>query len=310
MKAFLLDSIRWVGVLWAKSGVACGWLYQWLEQIGPGFSGHRRVRRLQNGLVMECDLRDHVQRQIYFLGGYEPIEAELFLSLLLPGSTVIDAGANVGFYSLMMAERVGPEGRVHSFEPVAENFEVLLRHVAINALEGRMVLNHRALWHREERLRFSLPEGHGSNAGGYSAAEQERPLRQVECEAIALDQYVTEARIARVDAIKMDIEGAEQFALQGAVQTLKQRPLIFLEVCQETCRRFGYEPAALWEILKPFGYRIYRIGSVHSASGWVDDFSGIVQSNVLLIPKDYPTRLQETWDDKAIRRKYARGAPS
>ena len=50
---------------------------------------------------MDCDLRDHVQQQIYFFGGYEPIEASLLLSLLGEGDVVVDAGANVGFYTLI-----------------------------------------------------------------------------------------------------------------------------------------------------------------------------------------------------------------
>jgi FkbM family methyltransferase len=303
----LATGARLLGAAWARTGVAPGWLYQSLERIGTRFPAGRRVRRMHNGLRMECDLRDHVQRQIYFFGGYEPIETELFTSLLEPGDTVVDAGGNVGFHALMAAERVGPSGAVHTFEPIPENLLILRRHVELNGLSGHVRVIPRALWHRAEKLRFRLGHAHAANAGGYSAATRGESLRELECEAVTLDDHVAAHGIARVAAIKMDIEGAERFALQGAARTLREhRPLIFLEVCRETCAGFGYHPSDLWQPLQPLGYRIYRMGSTRAASGWVPDFGGIEQSNVLLFPDGFARRFNERWDDKAIRRKFAR----
>ena len=296
--------IRFLAESWAKSGRACGWLYATLDRIGPSFSDKKRRRRLYNGVLMDCNLRDHVQRQIYFLGGYEPIEADLFLSLLKEGDTVIDAGANVGFYSLMLAEKLGKSGRVHAFEPVPENFEVLERHVELNSFHARIFLNRKALWNRNETLTFSLGEIHHSNAGGYSARATGGDLKKIKAEAVTLDDYVRSSKILKVDAIKMDIEGAEKFALSGASEVLAvHRPLIFLEVCRETCERFGYSVDDLWDQIAPFGYRIYKMGSTSPRSGWVDNFNGIVQSNVLLFPKEGHFQFDENWDDKKIRRK-------
>src|SRR5205085_1504296 len=73
-----------------------------------------------------------VQRHIYFQGVYEPVEAYLFSRLAAPGMTVVDAGANVGQYTLIASARVGPSGAVHSFEPVPETYRVLAEHVAAN----------------------------------------------------------------------------------------------------------------------------------------------------------------------------------
>ena len=73
---------------------------------------------LPNGCSMHCDLRQHVDRHIYYLGAYEPVESYLFTRLLQPGMTVIDAGANIGQYTLLAATAVGSRGTVHCFEPV------------------------------------------------------------------------------------------------------------------------------------------------------------------------------------------------
>ena len=64
---------------WAKSGTAPGWLYAYLEGHGGNLSRAPIVRALKCGLRIKLDLRDHVQRQIYFFGAYEPIELSLFL---------------------------------------------------------------------------------------------------------------------------------------------------------------------------------------------------------------------------------------
>ena len=93
---------------WGSSAKAPGLWYQAVERWGTRCgAGKQWLRRLPNGLVMSCDLRDHVQRQIYFQGCYEPVEAYLFCKLIKPGMTVIDAGANVGQYTLLASTSVG-----------------------------------------------------------------------------------------------------------------------------------------------------------------------------------------------------------
>ena len=294
--------------LWAKSGIACGWLYTFLERIGEKFSPRKRTRKLFNGLLMNCDLRDHVQRQVYFFGAYEPIEADLFLSLIKKGDTVIDAGANVGFYSLLMADKVGHTGKVHSFEPIPNTYEILRQHIQGNRLP-QVVLNKKALWHQNGQLKFSLSEEHRLNSGGYSASSSIHSISEVTCDAVTLDDYVNSNGINKIHAIKMDIEGAEKFALQGAMQSLSHHhPVVFLEVCRETCGKLGYQTRELWDLLRPVGYRIYKVASTYESSGWIETFDDLIQSNVLLIPANEKSILDQIseykWDDKKIRKKY------
>ncbi len=288
---------------WAKTGKAPGWLYQILEDRANSFSSEPIIKQLRNGLTVECSLSDHVQRQIYFFGAYEPIELSLFLGTLKEGSTVVDAGANIGFYSLMASQEIGPAGRIFSFEPVPETFARLTENVERNALNNITPVN-QALWNKSDTLRFSLAKENEQNIGGYSFSESETAVKHTECQAIPLDEFATQAGIERIDAMKMDIEGAERFALEGAAGMIsRDHPVILLEVCRQTCGNAGYSPDDLWDFLKGHGYRAYVIGSNFENSGWIEDFSEIIQRNVLLFPEgdSFPF---SSWDDKIFRKRY------
>ncbi len=86
-------------------------------------------RRKLFGYDVELSLVDHIQRNVY-LGTYEPHDSSLVRNYLKPGMTVMDIGANIGYYSLMASQIIGPAGRVFSFEPNPElgrNLEQTIR---------------------------------------------------------------------------------------------------------------------------------------------------------------------------------------
>ena len=288
---------------WAKSGKAPGWLYEYLDGHGGTLSRRPLIRTLRHGLRIKLDLRDHVQRQIYFFGAYEPIELSLFLGRLQPGFTAIDAGANVGFYSIMMGHTVGTAGRVFAFEPVPDTFARLEENIGLNDLPQLSPVNH-ALWNERETLSFSLSRDNAHNLGGYSFAPSHDAIRQTRCSGIPLDEFARDARIERVDAIKMDIEGAERSALKGGREIItRDLPVFLLEVSTATCARAGYRTGDLWDFFDALDYRPYLVGATFEDSGWIGDFSDIQQSNVLLIPPNQSDSIGE-WNDKAICRAY------
>jgi FkbM family methyltransferase len=293
-------------VAWAKTGRAPGYLYQAIENLGQRTKMPLiRDRKLFNGMLIECDLRDHVQQQIYFFGGYEPIEAGLFLSLLKPGDCVFDIGANVGFYTMLMSKKVSNLGQVHSFEPVPKNFSKLSNNYSKNGKPQNIALNQSALWDESTTLRFSLDEQHENNCGGFSAGKPAKAIEEFQCSAMTLEGYVLGKKIERVSALKMDIEGAELRALKGAFPILKRdRPVILLEVCAQTCAKFGYSADQLWSILEPLEYAAYRIGGTCGLSGWIDNFQNIEQANVLLIPRNRVGDFEINWDDKILRKHF------
>jgi FkbM family methyltransferase len=136
------------------------------------------------------------------------------------GGTVLDLGANVGFYTLLAAELVGPSGRVHAFEPVPRNLQYLRQHIALNGLTNVSVVE-AAVSDAGGRRRFRL---HVSAAMGHLGDDG-----QMEVSTVALDQFVFETAVAAPHSIKIDVEGAEFSVLQGARETLSQhRPSLLL----------------------------------------------------------------------------------
>lgn len=142
------------------------------------------------------------------------------------GDVVIDAGACWGDTTLHFAHRVGPGGSVHAFECLEENLAIYGDNLQRNPdLGARIELERRALWSETgQKLNF-VANGPGSRV---SAARGDAGS---EVSTVSLDDYAEEAGIARVDFIKMDIEGAEQRALDGAEYILRRdRPKLAISV--------------------------------------------------------------------------------
>src|SRR6202790_3105758 len=107
--------------------------YRLLNLVTPN-EGIRNARVF--GLQFELDLGDWIQRSIY-LGTFEPLETRLVAGFLAPGMTVIDVGANVGYYTALAASKVGSKGRIFAIEPGARAFARLENLIAKNHLPAR-----------------------------------------------------------------------------------------------------------------------------------------------------------------------------
>lgn len=285
--------------IWAKTGWKGAARYDAIERLAPKLSKTRMETRLPDGSVMRCDFNDIVQRQIYFGGLFEPIEAYLFLKLIGPGMTVFDIGANCGQYTLLAAHAVGPSGAVHAFEPMPATFRILEEHVRLNRLSN-VTLNQAALWNENGELELGSDEG---QSGLWSVGLAAGDPTPVKVRAVKFDDYVREHGITRVDLIKMDIEGAEPFMLEGARESLERfRPLFLMEVNKETLGRMGWTPQRLWETLKPLGYRAHAVGQSPRRSGPLADFTNLEFANVIFHVNDLPTEIYSGWDRRPVKR--------
>jgi FkbM family methyltransferase len=302
----LRSTIRFLLRTWSRFPKAPGYLYQIVERWGARLGVKPLECRLFNGTKMSCDLGDQIQRQIYFFGAYEPIEVYLLTHLLRPGMVVIDAGANVGQHTLIAAVEVGRRGEVHAFEPVPKNFRRLVAHVSDNGLGDTVRTNRMALWHEAETVRLSLGSDKASD-GGYTIGAPSEAIHTVACSGIRLDDYVAERKLDRVDFIKMDIEGAEWFALKGATSVLARwRPTMLVEINRGTCRGLGYEPERIWEFLTPYGYSMWAVGQSPEMCRALSSLDGVEGVNVIFHTGQLPTSVIKGWSYKSVLRFHRR----
>lgn len=180
-----------------------------------------------------------------WLGSYEFEKQELFSSQVPGGGVVYDVGANAGFYSLLASKLVGPSGHVIAFEPQPRNLRYLRAHVRLNRLDNVTVLD-LAVGDRPGTAKFN------SAIGSATGSIDERG--DIEVRVSSLDALEASAVIPPPSLIKMDIEGGELAALNGAQRILAAyHPLLLLathgtkvhEACIELLQGIGYELTAV-----------------------------------------------------------------
>lgn len=192
----------------------------------------------------------------YVLGAYEQEFINVLRRHIRPGDTCIDVGGNLGYYCLVMARLTGANGRVFSFEPIAENQAVLMENIALNSMSNVEVVKI-ALGARPGVL--SLIRGEAGtvtatpSVRGYAV---EGPQSVVDVRVDTLDAFL-ENRGCRSSVIKIDVEGAEMEVLRGSVNTLRTaRPAVLIEV-------HGWDGESSGEVrdfFSPLGYFVSLIG--------------------------------------------------
>jgi FkbM family methyltransferase len=201
------------------------------------------------GLTFMLDLQSEKD---YWLGTYEPFLQDALVKLVKPGMVAYDVGANIGYLSLIFARKVGPTGRVISFEALPANVSRLMENVALNDLGEQVLVIPKAVadcsgktifWIAPSRAMGKISGSAGRTTTNYSES--------IQVETISIDEMIFQQSLPPPQVIKMDIEGGEVLALPGMKKTLvTHRPLILIEV--------HGTPAAqvTWDSLVPAGYRL------------------------------------------------------
>jgi FkbM family methyltransferase len=223
--------------------------------------------RFQRSLTVPVDYSDLVQRELFLHGEYEPETTRELLTLVRPGQTVVDVGANIGYYTLVLAKAVGPGGTVHAFEPVPRLFATLCRNVDSNGF-GNVVAEKRACWSAAGE--FEIYEAAGGNSGKSSLFEQHaQGIQGHHVQAITIDQYSREKRLDVVNLIKIDVEGAETDVLEGATETIQRcRPILVLEVVPQFLEARGSSLRAFRRLIESWDYDCRLLDLRPTADDW------------------------------------------
>jgi FkbM family methyltransferase len=204
--------------------------------------------------------RDPIVSGLLMFGMYEPYESELFREIVKPGMTVIDIGANIGYFTIIAARRVGRAGRVIAFEPEPENRFFLEQSVEMNDLAHVMIYPI-AIADKKGAVILNLFD---SNKGKHSlvkdAGDDKGFSSRITVESTDLDSFLRDKGPCQtIDVIKMDIEGAESLALAGMKETLLRCRTLFMEYTPLAIKKAGHEPELILAALKEQGFSIYQI---------------------------------------------------
>jgi FkbM family methyltransferase len=154
--------------------------------------------------------------------GLEPGTRRVISKLLRPGMTFVDVGAHIGLLTLAGARAVGPKGKVLAVEPVPLSFDALRRALAINSLTDRVVAVCQAVGAQRERCRLLVGSVLGHSSLIRSDALSKEHTAEIEVEVSPLDDLIEPN--ARVDLVKIDVEGAELAVLEGMTRIIADNP--------------------------------------------------------------------------------------
>ncbi len=260
------------------------WLYRkTVKRIGPA---HRALHRVMDRLLLPAleratDFKTIADDPFWFrlellTRQHERETRQLLSRLAAPGMVALDVGAHVGYYTRLLAERAGGSGRVIAFEPHPRTHEALKRNVChlpnVTALQLAAAESDGSA----ELYDYLMMSASGSLHYDAGLADQQRarmgagdvaPRREAGFEmerygvrTVALDDYLEQLGVGRVDLVKMDIEGAELAALRAMRRTIAASPglALVMEYNPGALAAFGHEPVAALQEVLDLGFRRVR----------------------------------------------------
>jgi FkbM family methyltransferase len=208
---------------------------------------------------------------------HEPITTQLIRSILHEGDTFLDLGANIGYFSMLASRIVGSAGRVYSFEPEPRNFKFLLLNKQLNKYDQMTAMN-MAVSNQPGRIKLficpydtghhTIHQSEGITSYATSAEYDRSRISFVEIDAMPLDAFLASRQVARVDLIKMDVEGAELLALQGMKETMAKNDDVkmIVEYFPLLVEKMGCSPGELLKLIaEDFGFLLFEISEDYCA---------------------------------------------
>jgi len=241
----------------------------YLLRLVPGFLGRYRRRyqfylKIKNsdlvlkrkirhsGIVLPLNLGEWVQYWMFMEGTYEKQLVD-FLKPRVAGKIFFDVGANIGSYTLTLAKSAA---HIYSFEAASYNAAILRSFVELSKSNKIEIINKAVSSKSGEIISiYSSPDTGGNNTQFHDFGKG--------CEkvpTITLDQFAADNNIEHVDAIKIDVEGSELAAFQGAHNILsKSHPLLLIEFHAIVAKQANWELDELYDLLMSYGYKAYEL---------------------------------------------------
>jgi FkbM family methyltransferase len=220
------------------------WLFHLLKPKSVMVQGHR----------MWLDNQDTLELATHEV--YEPFETALFKKEIKPGQTVLDIGANIGYYTLMAAKLVGPKGKVYAFEPDPDNFALLKKNVESNGYTNATLIN-KAVSNKTKTAKLFLNK---TNRGDHRLYDSKDGRPFIPIRTVKMDDFFKKTD-KKINFIKMDIQGSEAGALEGLKILIRKNSQLKLitEFWPYGINQAGHSPLSYLRTLKKIGFKIFEV---------------------------------------------------
>ncbi len=208
-------------------------------------------------------------------GNYETYESKLIQEYIKPGDTVLDIGAHIGYYSLILADAVGPEGKVVCFEPEPNNFILLDHNLRKNGYMDRVHLRQHGLSDHKGSVEFSMNPYNTGDLRPWVIQEDGWTKKHMEVDR--LDDIIDPS--SRTSLIKLDIQGGEIKALRGMQELFKEQTklVVFTEFWPYGIKWAG---GTIEEFLSFFeGFQGFNIQEKEKQIVPITDWNSLVEPN-------------------------------
>ena len=220
-----------------------------------------------NGLKLYLDKKDSLNLSINT--NYEPIETKFVKDKVKKGQIVVDVGANIGYYTTLLASLVGETGKVYAFEPDRENYELLKRNISANNLSNVIAENMAV-----SDVTCEIEMFYSNDKGDQRIYNSNDGRSSYKVKAITLDDYFKSIN-EEIHFLKMDIQGAEGMALIGMKTTINKNKSILLNVeyWPYGLEKCGFGSYNLLKLLESLGLDFYDLNNEKLSIENKDDFN-------------------------------------
>jgi len=245
-------------------------MWKYVVRIRDAFScakpGLELETKFANSIRIRTQLSDHIESQLFWQGFQEADRgvARLISTYLPRNGVFIDVGANIGSMTLLGA-KVAAAGHVYAFEPSDHHSDRLAHNLKLNGFVNVTLVRKGVHERSGVALLYRPRTDHTVNNSGaaslYQNADWKADLATDQIHLTTLDDYVEEQGIARIDLVKIDIEGCEHHALRGGQRTLSRfRPRVLMELDQANLQRAGCSSDDILGFWSNLNYRVWSIG--------------------------------------------------
>jgi len=224
-----------------------------------GFNNEEHINGIyDNDIKINLNLKDWIQKQIFYFGRYEVErkETQYIKSIVKEGDVFFDIGTNVGYYTLMVAKRIGNNGKVFSFEPVTSTFDKLKANVEKNNFKN-VSLNKIGISDISQEIEINISDA--DNSGMSSLIHIPNSSKKEVIKTISLDEYLKEKELEKINLIKIDVEGVEFQAIKGMTETLiKYSPIVLVEILSSKLGQIGKTNTEIYNLFYKNDYKAYE----------------------------------------------------